>query len=502
MSEQVSIQINDREYQAPAGARLIEVIEELTGEQVPRFCFHRDLPVVGSCRMCQVEVEAMGPGGAPRRFLAISCRTPVQEGMMGWTRSPAAEKARRGVLEFLLKDHPLDCPICDKAGECPLQNYTWQEGQSEGRSHDPRRKRRKRVSLGEVIVLDQERCVLCSRCVRFFPAVEGRSQLTVLEMGNRSCIGTFDGRPLEGNYQGNLADICPVGALTLQRFRFQARVWNTRPVPSTCMHCSRGCAIFVDEYRDRVVRIRPRHDAEVNRSWICDRGRFAFDDLNLPGRLGTALEHRGGQVQDLGVEEGARRAAAWLAAGGREAVLLASPYLTVEEGEAFRELAADLGTPPRVVLPEVGEGDGILLTGDLVPNRRGLLEAGLEAVAPAEARALLAGAPAALLAGEKLLHVLHGVDPVEPTPELPALELPEHSVLLDTHLRDGFGLCLPARTWVEKQGHVVNEQGLRRRLRLVLSPPPGCREDRETLAAIRAALASHLEPVAAESEQG
>ncbi|HEX9794300.1 MAG TPA: 2Fe-2S iron-sulfur cluster-binding protein, partial [Planctomycetota bacterium] len=264
--EPVTVTINDREVKVPAGSRLIDVIQDRTGEEVPRFCYHRDLPVVGSCRMCQVEIEAMGPGGKPRKALAISCRTPVSDGMKVWTQSEPAQKARRGVLEFLLKDHPLDCPICDKAGECPLQNFTYLEGQSEGRSHDPRRKRRKRVSLGDVIVLDEERCVLCSRCVRFFPAVEDREQLQVMDIGHRSMIGTFDDRPLEGNYQGNLADICPVGALTLSKFRFQARVWNVRPVPSTCTRCSRGCAVLVDEYRGRVVRIRPRYDAQVNKS--------------------------------------------------------------------------------------------------------------------------------------------------------------------------------------------------------------------------------------------
>ena len=386
MTELVPIVINDQEYQVQLGARLIDVIQEVAQEEVPRFCYHRDLPVVGSCRMCQVEVEAPAPGNVLRKALAISCRTPVARGMKVWTQSPAAQKARRGVLEFLLKDHPLDCPICDKAGECPLQDYSYREGQSEGRSNDPRRQREKRKPLGEVIVLDQERCVLCSRCVRFFPAVEGREQLQVLAMGNRSVIGTFDDRPLTGNYQGNLADICPVGALTLKKFRFQARVWNTRPIPTACTRCSRGCAIKVDAYRGRVVRIQPQYDAAVNKSWMCDLGRFAFDDLSQTGRLATAIL-AGETLEDLGVDGGAERAGVWLRAAGASVLLVASPYLTLEEGRALLELAQSLGTRAYVLLPPAGAGDGVLHTGDPCPNRRGLTELGLQPIAAEDYRA-------------------------------------------------------------------------------------------------------------------
>lgn len=488
MSETVPILINDREYRAPLGARLIDAILELTGEEIPRFCYHRDLPVVGSCRMCQVEVEAPVPGGSVRRALAISCRTPVGRDMKVWTQSPAAQRARQGVLEFLLKDHPLDCPICDKAGECPLQDYTYREGQSEGRSHDPRRKRRKRVSLGDVIVLDQERCVLCTRCVRFFPAVEKREQLQVVGIGNRSAIATFDDRPLAGDYQGNLADICPVGALTLRKFRFQARVWNVRPTPSTCPRCSRGCAVEVGAYRGRVVRVRPRHDPQVNGSWMCDRGRFGFDDANLPGRLATAVQADPGPLADLGLEGGAARAAEWLQEAGPEALLVASPYLTLEEGEAFLELARTFAAPALFLAPQVAEGDGILWTGDPAPNRRGLADLGLEAVAPAHILARLPAA-ACLLAGEKILHFLCGLDPLDASAAPPPLAAGQCSIVLDTHLREGFALCLPARTWAEKEGRLRNLQGLERRLRPALPAPPGVPDGAELLRRIASAAA-------------
>jgi len=473
VSERITLVINDREVQAEAGARLIDVITETTGERVPRFCYHRDLPVAGSCRMCQVEVESMGPGGVARKALAISCRTPVSPGMKVWTHSLRAEKARRGVLEFLLKDHPLDCPICDKAGECPLQNFTFGEGQAEGRSHDPRGKRRKRVSLGDVIVLDEERCVLCTRCVRYFPAMEGRAQLQVTGLGHRSTIATFEDQPLEGNYQGNLADICPVGALTLKKFRFQARSWNLHPVPSTCTRCSRGCAVTVDGYRGGVVRIRPRYDAEVNRSWMCDHGRFAFDDLNQPGRLAAALDAGAAPPRALDLDEGLRRAAAWLAAESSAAFLLASPYLTLEEGRAFGRLAQAVGTTPFFLAPPVEPEDGILWTGDPCPNRRGLEEEGLRAIGPEKARRRLEEAPASFLAGEKILAFLHGLPPTDPGREIPVTRTGAHAVVMDTHPREGFALNLPARTWIEKHGRIRNREGLERVLRMVLAPPPG-----------------------------
>ena len=215
------IQINGREVDADPQQPLIRACHD-AGVDVPAYCYHPGLTPVGSCRICQVEVKQ---GEAPARVV-VACRTPVVEGMVVDTEAPKAHDARRECLEFLLKNHPLDCPICDKAGECDLQDYAFQEGQGEGRSSEPRRKLHKRRSLGDVIVLDEERCILCSRCVRFFEEVPKKPQLTVSGLGSRSVIDTFMGKPLTGNYQGNLADICPVGALTLKPFRFQARVWN------------------------------------------------------------------------------------------------------------------------------------------------------------------------------------------------------------------------------------------------------------------------------------
>jgi NADH dehydrogenase/NADH:ubiquinone oxidoreductase subunit G len=265
-------------------------------------------------------------------------------------------------------------------------------------------------------------------------------------------------------------------------------VWTTSPVPSTCTRCSRGCAIEVSAYRGRVVRVRPRYDAQVNKSWICDHGRFAFDDWNLPGRLATALEAGPEGLCDVGLEAGARRAAEWLREAGPRALLLASPYLTLEEGAALQELARALGATAHFLAPPEGPGDGILRTGDPAPNRRGLADLGLAPLPPGEARARLAAAPAALLAGEKVLHLLHGLQPADAEAVPPPTASGARGMVLDTHPREGFALCLPARTAAEKSGRVRNLQGLDRILRPALSPPPGVPDGAELLARIAAAV--------------
>ena len=338
MSETVKITINGREVEADPSKPLIAACHA-EGEQVPHYCYHPGLSPVGSCRICQVQVKQ---GEMPARTV-VACRTPVAPGMVVETEAPQAHEARKQCLEFLLKNHPLDCPICDKAGECTLQDYSFDEGQGEGRSVEPRRKLEKRKSLGDVIVLDQERCILCSRCVRFFEEVPKKAQLTVGQRGSHSVIETWNDQPLTGNYQGNVADLCPVGALTLQKFRFQARVWNLLKVASTCPECSRGCSTTVEVLRKgEVKRIRPRENEDVNGHWICDTGRFAFDAVNREGRLQAAVIRSGtGQAQQVDTADALAIARDMLITHG-ETLIVASPFLTNEEGKELLALGKTL----------------------------------------------------------------------------------------------------------------------------------------------------------------
>jgi len=390
--------LNGREVEADPKKPLIAACHE-HASHVPMYCYHPGLSPVGSCRICQVEVKQ---GEMPPRVV-VACRTPVSEGMIVNTEAPKAHEARRQCLEFLLKNHPLDCPICDKAGECDLQDYAFMEGQGEGRSVEPRRKLEKRKSLGDVIVLDQERCILCSRCVRFFEEVTEKPQLTVAGLGSRSTIETFADRPLEGNYQGNVADICPVGALTLKDFRFQARVWNLQKTSSTCGECSRGCSISVEVLRRQdVKRLRPRHNPEVNRYWMCDHGRFSFPRLNLPGRLAGALARGARGLEPIDVADALEEASDLMRVHGAPLVV-ASPWLTQEEAAHAKALGGELVF---VSPPPSGLADELLNTGDPCPNRRGLTDLGFAALAADEVLARLASAPLAFLVGERVAELV------------------------------------------------------------------------------------------------
>lgn len=475
----VRITVDGREVLADPKKPLIHACHE-SGVAVPHYCYHPGLSPVGSCRICQVEVQQ---GELPRRVV-VACRTPVAEGMVVETESAKARETRRECLEFLLKNHPLDCPICDKAGECDLQDYSFREGQAKGRTHEPRRKLEKRHGLGEVIVLDQERCILCSRCVRFFEEVTKKPQLTVSQRGAHSVIETFGDRPLTGNYQGNIADLCPVGALTLKRFRFQARVWNLYKRASSCVECSRGCAITIESLRGgEVKRLRPRYDEKVNRWWMCDAGRFAYAGANVPGRLAGALMRGYGGLERVELAD-ALAAARDMLVAHEPRVLVASPFLTNEEGAALLELARALGTQAIFVSPPPnGLGDELLHTGDPCPNRRGLEQLGIEGLSSEEIADRLGAAGAALLVGERVAELVGR----EALAQLPAaLRL----VVLDCKPLDvaAVDVCIGLPTWVERSGTFLNVDGIPRVLAAARSAPAGVRDTQKLLGELCALL--------------
>lgn len=460
--------VNGREVDADPKKPLVHACHQ-NGADVPVYCYHPGLSPVGSCRICQVEVKQ---GDQPARVV-VACRTMPVEGMVVNTESEKAHQTRRECLEFLLKNHPLDCPICDKAGECDLQDFTFQEGQDSGRTHEPRRQLEKRKSLGDVIVLDEERCILCSRCVRFFGEVTKKPQLTVADLGSRSVISTFADRPLTGNYQGNIADLCPVGALTLKEFRFQARVWNLTKVASTCPECTRGCSITVEVLRNGPVkRFRPRENPDVNGFWMCDTGRFAFDHVNAPDRLAGAVVRGPTGLEPASIEDALASLGNMLTLHPG-AVLVVSPFATVEEGEGLLRMvrARGLTSAPRFVSPAPNTlKDDLLHTGDPCPNRRGLTDLGIAAVDRAELARELAGATAAVLVGERVAELV-GFDVLRALPA--SLRL----VVLDCHALDvpATDVCIGVPTWVERTGTYVNVDGVRGPISAVKPPPNGVR---------------------------
>jgi NADH-quinone oxidoreductase subunit G len=267
----IKIKINDKEYQVPDGTNIVEACDAYN-IPLERFCYHRYLPVDGNCRTCMVEIET--PRG---RMLTIGCNTKVQEGMVIYTNSENAVRAQKASLEFLLLDHPLDCPICDKAGECYLQDNYYNFGRYDYRRIVPRYfKGGKAVDAGDHIVLDQERCILCTRCIRFLDNIPGTSELGIIHRGHESKITTFPNKPIRNDYSGNITDICPVGALTLKEFRFKQRVWFLKKTPSICTECARGCSINIEHNRGKIWRFMPRENPKLNRVWLCDKGRFSF----------------------------------------------------------------------------------------------------------------------------------------------------------------------------------------------------------------------------------
>ncbi len=468
--------LNGREIEADPTKPLIAACEG-NGAAVPHYCYHAGLTPVGSCRICQVEVKE---GERPGRVV-VACRTPVSEGMVVNTESPAAHETRRECLEFLLKDHPLDCPICDKAGECTLQDVTYNEGQSEGLTKEPRDNFEKRKSLGDKIVLDQERCILCSRCVRFFDEITGKSQLAIVGLGSRSRIETFADRPLVGNYQGNITDICPVGALTLKSFRFKARVWNMTKKSSTCGECSRGCSVSVEVLRKgEVKRIRPRFNEDINKWWMCDTGRFALDGANPTNRVPALVRGYSG-LEAADSDDAVAMARAAHAAVDKH-VLIASPWVTVEEGEGLKALASSLNTEALFLSPAANDlKDDLLHTGDPCPNRRGLEELGFVGKSAEEAMELLAQAESATLFGERIAELI-GLDNLKSLPSTVRTFVFDGSSGAGLLEAPALQAVVGIANWVERPGTWVNIDGERGKISAARTAPSGIRQPSSVIA--------------------
>ena len=380
MPENVTLTIDGQSIQAPKGTLIIEAAKS-AGIRIPHYCYHPGLSVVGSCRMCLVEIEKN-----PK--LQPSCATSVAEGMVVKTQTQETLKNRRSVLEFLLTNHPLDCPVCDQSGECELQNYYMEHGLYDPRFNENKTKRKKAYPIGHYIILDQERCVLCTRCVRFTREISKTCELGVIDRGHRSEINVLPGFELKNPYSGNLGDICPVGALTDRDFRFKCRVWFLGSAPSICPGCSRGCNIeihfnerFNPRYHtQRVHRLKPRYNGEVNGHWICDEGRYAYHSIDAVNRLRTPMHKRGSGLQATSWEDAIREVAASVrqvlaAHGPQAAAVLVSPQMTNEELFRARQLFKDrLGIQNiEGFVPSKADvfSDDFLITADKNPNTRG-----------------------------------------------------------------------------------------------------------------------------------
>ena len=356
----------------------------LAKTDVPHYCYHPKLPVAGNCRMCLVEfgTPAMGPDrkpvmnpdGTPKIAKsprpAIACATPISPGMEIYTATPAVKQMREGVLEFLLINHPLDCPICDQAGECKLQEYSVDYGKSESRFVEPKVHKPKRVDLGPRIVLDDERCILCTRCVRFTKDVVGDDALGIVNRGSYNTITAFPGKQFDNNYTLNTVDICPVGALTSKDFRFKMRVWFLKETKSVCTSCATGCNTIVGSREEVMYRYEPRENDAVNSTWMCDYGRLNYKWVNRAERLAKVQSPKA-NVQSLSWSAALKEISELLSKAQQGSMaIIASARQTNEELFLLKKLATKLGAITDSI-PRTGESDKLLLSADRNPNANG-----------------------------------------------------------------------------------------------------------------------------------
>jgi NADH-quinone oxidoreductase subunit G len=461
----VTVIIDGKEVAVPQGTNAIEAAR-IAGVDVPHYCYHPKLSVAGNCRMCLIEMgmpmadratrePIMDPetgkqkiGWIPRP--QIGCATNVAPGMHIKTQSPMVKECREGVMEFLLINHPLDCPICDQAGECKLQEQATGYGRGYSRFIEQKNVKPKRTQLGPRVVLDDERCILCSRCIRFSQEVAKDDVLGFIDRGSYSTLTCYPGKELTNNYSLNTVDICPVGALTSTDFRFKMRVWFLKQANSIDTESSVGANTVVWSREGEIYRITPRRNDEVNDTWMADTGRVLYKQVRMDDRLGAATVS--GAATDLAT---AIAAAAGLAEAGSVA-LVGSGRSTVEEQFLTQKLAAKLGATAHLV-GRVGEGDGILISADRNPNTRGALVTGLIDQLPTSELTALG---AAIDAGKVKTLIVTGEDLLEAGlshDQLAKVEV----VYLGTHANGTSAaakVVLPTLTVFEKSGSLVNQQ--------------------------------------------
>ena len=352
----VAITINGRSVTARRGDLVIAAAER-AGDYIPRFCYHPRMSSVGMCRQCLVEIDT---GRGP--MLQPSCMVTVSEGMVVDTESETSKRAQEGILELLLANHPLDCPVCDKGGECPLQDQAFSHGPGESRYVEEKRHYEKPIPISDLVFLDRERCILCDRCTRFADEVAGDALIHFIDRGNATQVNTFPDEPFSSYFSGNTVQICPVGALTAKPYRFKARPWDLEQVESTCTSCSVGCRISVHSSRDRILRFQGVDDEAVNWGWLCDRGRFNFESVHSDRRLADPLIRtaEGLATTDwssaLSLTSDLVRSA--LAAGGADSIaILGGARGTNEDALAWSGLADALGIDRRDA--RLGDGVGL-----------------------------------------------------------------------------------------------------------------------------------------------
>lgn len=497
----VDVQVDGVWVQMPRGINVVEVAQRV-GKFIPHYCYHSKLSVVGNCRMCLFEMGTpkMGPDRKPLLGAdgkpeiswmprpQIGCATGVTPGMGIRTDSALVKDCRNGVMEFLLINHPLDCPICDQAGECKLQEYSVEYGTGQSRFTEPKMKKPKNVDLGERIVLDDERCILCSRCVRFSSEVMKDDVLGFVNRGSETTLTAYPGKRFDNAYSLNTVDLCPVGALTSKDFRFQMRVWFLKETKSLCTSCGTGCNVTIGSREGKVHRLTPRENEAVNSQWMCDYGRLNFHYLEDAKRWKRPQLLAGGEhFPAPWIDAIARAASSLQGCQPSELAVVASGRMTNEELFVLQRLLTEMGVTKVDCPPRLGQGDTFLRSADGNPNTRGAEILGLSS-----GGRKLSTWGAEISAGKiKGLLVLGGEDVVAagiPESCLPQLRTLVFSGILPNATSRSAHVILPAAGFAEKSGSMVNVHGRLQRMTRAILPPGEAREDWTLLRDLRVAL--------------
>ncbi len=492
----VNVQVDNTWIQVPAGTRMIEVCK-MAEKEVPHYCYHTKLSSPGNCRMCLVQMgmpNRPAPGESPSYEddgyqqiswmprPVIACANTVAENMGIRTTGELVEECRNGVMEFLLINHPLDCPICDQAGECGLQEFSVEHGRGSSRFEEMKVKKPKNVDIGPRIRLDDERCIMCSRCIRFMDEVADDPVLGFIDRGTHTKLTVHPGRRLDSNYSLNTADICPVGALTSNDFRFQMRVWFLKETKSIDVNCGTGCNTVIWTRGNEIFRVTPRENNEVNSSWMPDSHRLNLHYLRAETRLGDPFVRTGSKHEVSDWPSAISKAAEGLNSfKGEEVAVIGSGRMTNEELYLLRRLSDTLETDLLSLVPRLGESDGKLICADRNPNTSGAkliwasknpyskLETIRQGVAEGKIKALI-------VFYEDLLGDAHFE-----ADDLANLDFLVSNHILTNGTAKASHVVLPGAGFAEKRGSLVNITGRLQRLNQAISPPPGAMDDWEII---------------------
>ncbi len=458
------ITIDGREVEFTKGQTIIQAALN-AGIEIAHFCYHPGMSVAGNCRICLVQIENM-----PK--LQIACATPATEGMVIYTKSEKTIHAQNAVMEFLLINHPLDCPICDEAGECKLQDYSYQYSVGYSRFDELKNEKDKRVTLGPNVMFDQERCISCSRCIRFCDEIAKSPQLTFVQRGDHVTIETFPGEELDNPYSMNVIEICPVGALTSKEFRFKSRVWEMSFTDTICPGCARGCNSIMGVRNNKILRIEPRENLKVNDYWLCDWGRLNTtkmvndEELRITSPMlrldESSLEKE--VLIDVNWDEAISKSISYLKKyESSEIMFVASPFSTLEDNFALKKFAKEIyGSDNIFYIPLIDEnfGDDILRKSDKTPNANGLKLLGIKPYSNETINILTSGKI-------KILYILNddimripGADQIAGKIEASIQQISIHN-----GYSSGANIILPTSTYAEVNGTLVNYQNRIQRLK-------------------------------------